>query len=146
MTTKELEFLVLACEASDAHEGGSLFIGEVEPLIAAMNQKGYTQKDVWHCQLALKRSGHIRLHGNYNVEDVDPTWSQAAPEFTITPVGLRWWFIRKYGQSRYAKMVDDVRRTRDECMKSGIMTVAAWAEKLNMPLLLVQKIMHAEGL
>lgn len=80
MTAKELEFMVLACETSDAHENGSLFIGEVEPLIAAMNKKGHTEKDVWHCQLALKRSGYIRLHGNYNVEDVDPAWSQAAPE------------------------------------------------------------------
>jgi hypothetical protein len=146
MNTGELDFMVLACEVSEAHENGSVFIDEVEPLIAAMKQKGLTEKDVWHCQLALKRSGHIRLHGNYNVEDVDQAWSQAAPEFTITPYGLRWWLIRKHGQARYAKMVDDVRRMRDECVRTGVTTVAAWAERLNMPLVLVQRIMHAERL
>ncbi|MCE5309355.1 MAG: hypothetical protein LLG20_17075 [Acidobacteriales bacterium] len=146
MTTKEMEFMVLACETSDARENGSLFIGDVEPLIATMNQKGYDEKEVWHCQLALKRSGYIRLHANYNVEDVDPAWSRAAPEFTITPDGLQWWFIRKYGRARYSRMVNDLKRTRDECLRNGILTVAAWAEKLNMPLLLVQKIMHAERL
>ena len=146
LSPKELEFMVLACRASDSHEDGSLFIGEVEPLISMMKEKGYTEKDAWHCQLALKRAGYIQLHGNYNVEDVDPAWSQAAPEFTITRYGLRWWFVRKYGRPVYSKMVSDVRRTRDECLSRGILTVAAWAEKLEMPLSLVQRIILAESL
>ena len=140
--------MMLACATSDAHEHGTLFIDEIEPFLAALNQKGITEKQVWECQLSLKRAGYIQLHANFNTNDIDPTWSKAAPEFTITPLGLRWWFIRKYGQARYSKMVRDVTATRDELLKSSgsAITVAAMAERLNLPLLVVQKIMHAERL
>jgi hypothetical protein len=138
--------MILACETSDGYETGTLFIGDVEPILAALSQKGITEKQVWECQLSLKRAGYIRLHANYNTEDIDPTWSHAAPHFTITPFGLRWWFIRKYGQVHYSQMVRTVKDTRNECLKAGVLTIAAWAERLNMPLLVVQKIMYAEGL
>jgi hypothetical protein len=57
MTTNELTFMTLACETSDAHENGSVFIGDVMPLISALAEKGINDKDVWKCQLSLKRAG-----------------------------------------------------------------------------------------
>jgi hypothetical protein len=146
MNNDELAFMVAACEISDAHENGSGFIDNVAPILATLSRKGMSEKQVWQCQFSLKRAGYIRLYANYNVADVDPEWSQAAPEFSLTPIGLRWWLIRKYGQADYSKMVHDVKTTRDECMRSGISVVADWAERLKLPVVLVQKILYAEKL
>jgi hypothetical protein len=114
-------------------------------ILAALNEKGITEKEVWDCQLSLKRAGYIKLHAGYDEEPVNPTWSRAAPEFTITPKGLKWWLMRKHGAG-YAKMVSDVERTKSECEKNGIFVVADWAERLKLPVLLVQKVLHAENL
>src|ERR1035441_10147345 len=133
MTAMELQLMILACETSDGYETGTLFIGDVEPILAALSQKGMTEKQVWQCQLSLKRAGYIRLHANYNVEDVDPQWSQAAPDFTIAPLGMRWCLIHKYGKSEYSEMVSRIRETRHQ--SAG--PVADWAKRLNLDLLLL---------
>jgi hypothetical protein len=99
-----------------------------------------TEKQVWQCQLSLKRAGYIRLHANYNVEDVDPQWSQAAPEFTIEPLGMRWCLERKYGKTEYSEMVSSIRQTRHQSAGA----VADWAKRLNLDLLLLQRILYAE--
>jgi hypothetical protein len=145
MTSCESDFLTIACETLDAQENESLFIGSVDPLLVALSHKGMTEKQVWECQLSLKRAGFIRLFANFNVEPVDPTWSRAAPEFAITSVGLRWWLIRKHGQAEYSKMVSDIKRTKNESERNGIM-FPVWVDQLQLPLLLVQRILHAEGL
>ncbi|MGA2146924.1 MAG: hypothetical protein ABSH49_18390 [Bryobacteraceae bacterium] len=142
MTNAEIAFMIAACEASDAQENGSLLIGSVDPILAALSQKGLTEKQVWQCEVSLERSGYIEIPG-YDRNDVDPAWSRAEV-FDISRIGLRWWLIRKYGQAAYSKMVSDVRRTRDECLRNNVMLVADWAERLGLPLLLVQKILHAE--
>jgi hypothetical protein len=133
MNAKELAFMTLACETSDVHENGSLFLGKVEPLLRALKQTGMLEKQIWEIQLSLKRAGYIRLHANYNTFDIDPAWSTAASEFTITPLGFKTWLIRKYGQGPYLEMVRNVENTRDEYLKSGVLTVAAWAERLKLP-------------
>jgi hypothetical protein len=79
------------------------------------------------------------LFANYNVDDVDPNWSQAAPEFQITPIGLRWWLMRKYGRERYSTMVTAIGN-----VEPGITLISELAEKVNLPLVLVQRIMYAE--
>ena len=66
--------------------------------------------------------------------------------FQITPAGLRWWFSLKYGKTRYSEMVRDVRNRIDENKRNGGFLIPALAEELKQPLLVVQKIIHAEHL
>jgi hypothetical protein len=106
MTDKEHQFMILACETSDAQVSDPLFLGSVDPILAALKEKGITEKEVWECQLSLKRDGYIRLYANYNIEPVEPTWSRAAPEFKITPKGVEWWRMRQRGAD-YSKIGHD---------------------------------------
>jgi hypothetical protein len=55
MTDNEVAFMTAASEASDA-QGGSAFVGDVSAILAKLNQKGLTEKQVWQCQLSLKRA------------------------------------------------------------------------------------------
>ena len=139
MTNSEVAFMTAASEASDA-QGGDAFVGDVSAILEKLKQTGITEKQVWQCQLSLKRAGYISLHANYNVEDVDPQWSQAAPHFTIAPLGMRWCLMHKHGQSEYSQLVTNIRETRHQ--SAG--PVADWAKRLNMDLLLLQQILYAE--
>lgn len=131
--------MTAASESSDAH-GGSEVVDDVATILTKLGQEGMTEKEVWNGQLSLKRAGYIRLHANYNVENVDPGWSQAAPEFTITPLGMRWCLMREYGKSEYSKLVSDIRATKNQ----NIGLVADWAKRLKIDLLALQRILYAE--
>ena len=144
MTAHETMFLTAACEASDEQEGGSLFIGDVDPVVAALSHKGLTEKQAWQCEASLERSGYIDIPG-YDRNNVRPDWS-GVEVFEIRRIGLRWWLVRKYGQAGYSRMVGDITRSRDECLRTRYINVADLAQKLNLPLLLVQKVIHAENL
>ena len=97
-------------------------------------------RDILGCQVSLERDGYLET------PNARPIGLTGADVFTITPKGLRWWLMCQHGKIGYSKMVRDVVITKDECIRNGIFSVAAWAEKLSLPLLLVQKIIHSERL
>lgn len=150
MTQMELQYMTLLCKASDEQEGGSCFVGNVGSLLPEMAQRGFMEKQVWECQRSLRRAGLIRLHLNFDVPDtdVDPNWSTSAPELTITRAGLRWWFVQKHGQPGYAKLVRDLKRAiADNLPKGGgNLDLQMWADTIGQPLLVVQRVIHAERL
>jgi hypothetical protein len=117
MTNDERTFLIAACEVSDNQERDPLFIGTLDPILAALSQKGMTEKQVWQCQVSLERSGYIDIPG-YDRINVDPAWSRAEV-FHISRAGLRWWLIRRLGKAEYYK-ISDVKKTKDECLKSRL--------------------------
>jgi hypothetical protein len=133
-----------ACEIADGQQNDPLFIGSPDPLVAILSNKGITEKQVWQCEVSLEGYGYVGIP-RYIRADVDPTWSSAMP-FEIKPIGLRWWLIRQYGNDGYSKMVSSIKKTSDECVRTGVLKVADWAEKLKLPLSLVEKILHAENL
>jgi hypothetical protein len=143
MTEIETVFMAAACETSDAHPSGSLGISIADPFMAILKQKEMSADQIWDAEVSLARQGYIAIP-NCNPWDIDPGWSNPL-EFTITPLGLSWWLRRKHGKD-YPKMVENVRRTKVECELEGICTAEAWARKLDLPLLLLQKILHAERL
>ncbi len=141
--------MTLVCKASDEQEGGSCFVGNADSLLPEMTRRGFTEKQVCECQLSLRRDGLIQLH-LHNVPDtgIDLNLSRSVRELTITPAGLRWWLVQEYGPWAYAALVNDVKQViADNLVKGGgNLAVQAWADTIGQPLLVVQKVIHAEGL